>query len=218
MRKTKIVVADDHPIVRMGVRDMLERNERFVVAGEASNSSELVALCLETDPHIAIIDYNMPGDARFGDGLKLVGYLLRHFPRTRVLIFTMVNNSLILSSLYDLGVAGIVLKSGDLDELLRAIDEVLQGRVYRAAAELNDVDVFEDDGGADLDGRVARLSPKESEVLRLFVSGHSVRDISDVLKRSIKTVSAQKMAAMRKLEVDNDHALLTFCVKANLFQ
>lgn len=216
MDKIRVVLADDHPIVRMGVRDLLERDGRFEVSGEASTPSELVELYLQVDPDIVITDYNMPGDEHYGDGAKLVGYLLRHFPRTRVLIFTMLNNHLVLSSLYDLGVVGIVLKSGDLDEILRALAVVLQGRIYRCPAlqSVNSVLASADD----VEGRIARLSLKEYEVLRLFVSGLSVRDISRALNRSVKTVSAQKISAMRKLEVDSDQALLTFCVKANLFQ
>ncbi|MED5608315.1 response regulator [Pseudomonas sp. JH-2] len=216
MDKIKIVVADDHPIVRLGVRDMLERDGRFLVAGDAASSSELVQLYREIDPDIVVTDYNMPGDQRYGDGLRLVDYLLRNFPRTRVLIFTMLNNNLILSSLYDLGVAGVVLKSGDLDEILCALDVMLQGRIYRGAnMQLpNSVLANRDD----VEGRIARLSLKEFEVLRHFVSGLSVGDIAQVLNRSVKTVSAQKVSAMRKLEVDSDQALLTFCVKANLFQ
>ncbi|GLU38887.1 MULTISPECIES: response regulator transcription factor [Pseudomonas] len=216
MDKFKVVVADDHPIVRMGVCDMLERDGRFQVVGEASSPSELVTLYQQTDPDIVITDYSMPGDERYGDGLKLMDYLLRNFPRTRVLIFTMLSNSLILSSLYDLGVSGVVLKSGDLDEILRALDVILQGRAYRGPGmqDPNSVLASHDD----VEGRIARLSLKEFEVLRHFVSGLSVRDIARVLNRSVKTVSAQKISAMRKLEVDSDQALLTFCVKANLFQ
>lgn len=67
MSKLKIVLADDHPIVRMGVCDMLERDPRFEVVGEASNPSELVSLYRQADPHIAITDYSMPGDERYGN-------------------------------------------------------------------------------------------------------------------------------------------------------
>ncbi|AGI23074.1 two component response regulator [Pseudomonas sp. ATCC 13867] len=209
-------MADDHPIVLMGVREMIERDDLFEVIGEAHNSSELVALCRDLRPAIAITDFNMPGDQTYGDGLKLIEYLLRNFPDTRILILTMLSNPLILSSLYDLGVQGVILKNGDLNEILVALRALSQGRVYRGPSmqSANSVLASKDD----VDGRIASLSVKEYEVLRHFVSGLSVRDIAQLLNRSIKTVSAQKISAMRKLDVDTDQALLTFCVKANLFQ
>lgn len=128
----------------------------------------------------------------------------------------MLSNNLIFSSLYDLGVAGVVPKSSDPEEILAALDAIAGGRIYRGACMQDPNSVLP--GGDDIEGRIASLSTKEYEVLRHFVSGLSVRDIARVLNRSVKTVSAQKIAAMRKLEVDSDQALLTFCIKAELFQ
>ncbi|WP_275627490.1 response regulator transcription factor [Pseudomonas sp. 273] len=216
MEKLRIVVADDHSIVRMGVREVVQGDPRFSVVGMAANSSELVRMYGELSPDIVITDYNMPGDANYGDGLKLIGYLLRQFPQTRVLIYTMLSNTLIFSSLYDLGVAGVVPKSGDPDEILAALDAIARGRIYRGPCMQAPNSVVP--GGDDIEGRIASLSTKEYEVLRHFVSGLNVRDIARVLNRSVKTVSAQKISAMRKLEVDSDQALLTFCIKSDLFQ
>lgn len=216
MEKLRVVVADDHAIVRMGVREVVEADPRFRVVGVAASPSELVRLYGELDPDVVIADYNMPGDERYGDGLKLVSFLLRQYPRTRVLIYTMLSNPLILSSLYDLGVAGVVLKSCDLDEIGVALAAVRDGKVYRGAHMQDPNSVLA--SGDDVEGRIASLSTKEYEVLRHFVSGLSVRDIARVLNRSVKTVSAQKISAMRKLEVDSDQALLTFCIAVDLFQ
>lgn len=216
MEKLRVVIADDHAIVRMGVRDVVAADSRFIVVGVAANPSELVRLYGELDPDVVVADYNMPGDERYGDGLKLVSFLLRQYPRTRVLIYTMLSNPLILSSLYDLGVAGVVLKSCDLDEIRVALEAVLCGKVYRGAHMQDPNSVLA--SGDDIEGRIASLSTKEYEVLRHFVSGLSVRDIARTLNRSVKTVSAQKISAMRKLEVDSDQALLTFCIEVDLFQ
>ncbi|MBO3277691.1 response regulator [Pseudomonas schmalbachii] len=216
MEAVRVVLADDHPIVLAGVREVIERDARFVVVGEARNSSELVQLCTDVRPDIVITDYNMPGDRAYGDGIKLIDYLRRHFPDTRILILTMLSNNLILSSLYDLGVSGVILKNGDLNEILVALAALSQGRTYRGPGMQSGSSVAtnRDDIGA----RIASLSVKEFEVLRHFVSGMTVGEIAEHLKRSVKTVSAQKIAAMRKLDVDSDQALLLFCIKANLFQ
>ena len=215
MTKYDIILADDHPIVRMGVRDVLEQDPRFNLVGEASTSSELVALYQQAKPQIAITDYSMPGDDRYGDGLKLVDYLLRHFPQTHLLIFTMIDNRLVLDSLYDLGVAGVVTKKGSLDELLQALDCVVRGKVYRGHGMLDPETVV--NARSEVEERIARLSMRELEVIRHFVSGSNVGDIAKLLNRSVKTVSTQKISAMRKLEVGTDQALVIFCEKANLF-
>ncbi|MCU1717100.1 response regulator [Pseudomonas sp. 5P_3.1_Bac2] len=216
MEKVKVVVADDHPIVLMGVREIIERDSRFELVGEAHNSSELVQLYEQHQPHIVITDYNMPGDTTYGDGLKLIEYLLRRYPQSKILILTMMNNSPLLSSLYDLGVAGVLLKTGDLNELLVALNTILRKRTYRGAAVQAATSVGMQD---DTQSRIASLSLKEYEVLRHFVvGGLSVNDIARVLNRSVKTVSAQKISSMRKLDVANDQALLTFCIESNIFQ
>ncbi len=216
MSKIKVIVADDHPVVLMGLREVIERDDRFEVVADARNSSELVDLHCKHQPSIVITDYNMPGDQMYGDGIKLIGYLRRHFPDTQILVLTMLSNPLILSSLYDLGVAGVVLKSGDLNEILVALKELVRGQVYRGSGMQPDNSVRANTN--DISSRFASLSAKEFEILRHLVSGMAVRDIALLLNRSVKTVSAQKISAMRKLDVDTDQALLTFCVKANQFQ
>ncbi|KRW58108.1 response regulator transcription factor [Pseudomonas sp. TTU2014-080ASC] len=218
MEKIKVVAADDHPVVLMGVREILDRDSRFELVGEARSSSELVELYDRLKPDVVITDYNMPGDSRYGDGMKLVEYLLRHYPETKVLILTMLKNAPLISSLYGLGVSGVLHKTRDLNEILVALGTILRKRVYRGTvspvppmavtSSLNDNDMG-----------VAKLSAREYEVLRHFVvGGLSVNDIARVLNRSVKTVSAQKMSTMRKLEVTNDQALLTFCLERNIFQ
>ncbi len=214
MEKTRIVLADDHPIVLMGVTEFIERDERYSVVAQAQTSSELIELLHREKPDIVITDYNMPGDDIYGDGVKLIEYLIRHFPKVKVLVLTMLSNKLILSRLYDLGVGGVVLKNGDLKELLRALDALTKGNRY-------DGDALKETGSVvntpltSMEERIASLSVKEFEVLRLFASGMSVCEIAQAQNRSVKTVSTQKMAAMRKLMVDNDHALLTFCIGMN---
>ncbi|MGE8064226.1 response regulator [Pseudomonas sp. NPDC089569] len=214
-QKITVVIADDHPIVLLGVRELIERDDRFKVVGEAINSSELIKVLNAENPDILITDYNMPDHSIYGDGLKLVKYLSRNYPSLQVLILTMVSNGLILSRLYDLGVAGVVQKSQLHAEIQRALDALSQKRRYKCPA-LNKSSVM--DEGRNVEQRLALLSLRELEILRLFVSGMSLRDIAIDQNRSAKTISTQKVAAMRKLEVNSDQELITFCLEANLFQ
>ena len=110
MPKIKVVLADDHPIVLMGVSELIERDERYEIVGQAQTSTELIEQLQRLQPDIVVTDYSMPGDETYGDGVKLIEYLIRHFPQVKILVLTMLTNNLILSRLYDLGVGGIILK------------------------------------------------------------------------------------------------------------
>ncbi|HGM5016518.1 TPA: response regulator [Pseudomonas aeruginosa] len=216
MKKLSVVVADDHGIVLLGIREVLEKDSGFQVVGEASCSSELVRMMVEARPDILITDYCMPGDSQYGDGLKLIEYLCRNFPRTRVLIFTMMSNPLVLSTLYDIGVAGVVLKSGEHNELLTALATLGRGRVYRGNTRPSVHSVMSIDD--ELMARVATLSIKELEVLRDYVMGLTLTEIALKRNRSIKTISAQKVSAMRKFNAENDQILMTYCIQARMFE
>lgn len=97
MVQMNVLLADDHPIVLMGVREIIERDPRFKVVGEAQSSSELIRKVALLSPDVIITDYNMPGDEQYGDGTRLVEYLRRHFPEPRVLILTVISNPQVLT-------------------------------------------------------------------------------------------------------------------------
>lgn len=214
MKKLNVVIADDHPIVLLGVRELVERDERFQVVGEAICSAGLIALLDQQPIDVVITDYNMPGDSPYGDGLKLVEYLKRHFPHLQILILTMISNQLILTRLQELGVVGVIQKSQLHMEIQIALKAIAQQALYRSL-EPAKTSVIE--SMTAIDERFSTLSPKEFEILRLFISGKSVSDIARSQNRSSKTISAQKISAMRKLEVTSDQDLLAYCLAQNIF-
>lgn len=209
---TRILIADDHPIVLAGIREVLAGELDLDVVAEAADPATLVELMTLTQPQAVITDYSMPGDEQFGDGIKLISYLHRSFPDTRLLVLTMVSNPTLVAAMYAAGASGVVLKSHGLGSLVQALRTVLVDRIYRppglpvASAE-----------PANADAVRARLSPRELEVIRLFTGGMSVGDIARQLQRSSKTVSTQKISAMRKLGVDSDQTLIEYCLQASLF-
>lgn len=215
MKKLSVVVADDHSIVLLGIRDLLERSPGYCLVGQASNSSALVQVMEDAHPDILITDYCMPGDSFYGDGVKFIDYLCRSFPQTRILIFTMMSNPLILSTLYEIGVSGVVLKSWEGDELLTALATLGRGRIYRGKPPLVSSVLSID---TELMARVSSLSINELEVLRDFVMGLSPQEIALKKNRSIKTISAQKISAMRKLNAVNDQMLMKYCIQARMFE
>jgi len=220
----KVILADDHPLILMGVADLLNREIGIEVSATASSPSELVDLLTREQPDVLVTDYSMPDDPRYGDGIAFIGYLRRRFPGLKILVLTMLTNPMIVASLYDLGVAGVAQKQHDHKEIIRALRTIALGNRYtphgytaptragaRAAAGQS--------GAApiSLEDRVASLSPREFEVLRLFAQGHAVGEVAEKLNRSIKTVSSQKTAAIRKLGVANNQELIAFCTQNRLF-
>jgi len=189
METLNVVIADDHPIVLVGVRELIERDARFRVVGEALCSNTLVSLLESTAVDLVITDFNMPADSPYGDGLKLVEYLTRHFPTVRVLVLTMISNPLILTRLQELGVLAVIQKNQMYEEIQTVLKAIGRGNPVRHTGPQS-TSVM--DSGADLDQRFTRLSPKEHEILRLFVAGQSVNEIARGLNRSAKTISTQK--------------------------
>jgi two-component system capsular synthesis response regulator RcsB len=215
MRELKVVIADDHPVVVLGLREVILRDRRFSLKGEALSSSQLVEQLSLHQPEMVITDFNMPGDETYGDGLQLIEYITEHFPSVKILVLTMVSNPLIVSRLLEMGVAGVIAKNHIHEEIGKALNALANDRPYNAppvpaTSVLTNPKI--------IDERFSMLSPREVEVLRLVAAGSSVGDIARQLNRSVKTVSTQKVSAMRKLEVLNDHALITYCIKADPFQ
>jgi len=215
MHEIKAVIADDHPVVLVGLREMIQRDTRFELVGEAVSSSQLIKLLVSNQLDLVITDFNMPGDDLYGDGLQLIEYIIEQFPAVKILVLTMVSNQLIISRLLEMGVAGVIAKNHIHEEIGKALNALANDRPY-VAPSVQPMSVLAN--AKVIDERFSNLSPREVEVLRRFVTGSSVSEIARLLNRSVKTVSTQKISAMHKLEVLTDHALLTYCIKADPFE
>jgi len=212
--KTTVVIADDHPIVLAGVLELIGRDPRLEVIGHATGPSALVEQLQVRSADIIITDYSMPGDDTFGDGNRLISHLHRTFPSSKVLVLTMVSNPAIIAAMYRAGARGVVRKTGDLGELSTALNALLAQRIYRSPMLPREDSVPQ----AGADNAAALLSAREFEVIRLFARGQTVGDIANRLNRSTKTISTQKISAMRKLGTRTDHDLIAFCLESDLFQ
>ncbi|MGE8610668.1 MAG: response regulator [Achromobacter veterisilvae] len=216
MDKLRIVLADDHPLVLVGIRDLLETVPNLQVTGAVSSSTDLISHLENNLSNVVITDYSMPGDDAYGDGMRLIKYLVRRHPGLHIVVLTMVSNPMIISALYDAGVAAVVLKRDNLAEIVTALSMLRIGRKYYPPGFLRD-------SATSIQRRpigecINSLSPKEFEVLRHFVRGETVTLIAENLKRSVKTISGQKASAMRKLNVQTDQELVAFCMESGLFQ
>lgn len=216
MDKLRIVLADDHPLVLAGIRDLLDTVPNLEITGAVPSSTELISHLEHTPSNVVVTDYSMPGDDAYGDGMRLVQYLIRRHPGLHIVVLTMVSNPMIISALYDAGVAAVVLKRDNLAEIVTALSMLRIGRKYYPPG-------FRRDPATSLPRKpigecIDSLSPKEFEVLRHFVRGETVTVIAENLKRSVKTISGQKASAMRKLNVQTDQELVAFCMESGLFQ
>ncbi|WP_416422776.1 response regulator transcription factor [Pseudomonas sp. App30] len=204
----RILVADDHPIFRIGLRAVLQQDPDLAVVGEASSPSELTQWLEEGQCDLLITDFMMPAEHQ-NDGLRLLETVRRHWPELPILVVTMLNNAGLFRSMLGLGVKGLLGKASLVSELPIAIAQVRRNKVF-IADSVSQALLQEGEVRPDRMFEREALSPREIEVTRLLAGGLSVGEIAAQLNRSKQTVSAQKVSAMRKLGVANDAALFIY--------
>ncbi|RKP44320.1 response regulator [Trinickia fusca] len=212
-RRIRVVIADDHPVILLGAQHALAQFPDVEVVAQARQSTELVDVLTRVPCDVLVTDLAMPG-GRYGDGLPLVGYIRRHFPALGIVVLTMLENAALLKRLKDIGVIGVVNKSDDLAHIGLAIRYVTQGVEYASPAVRAVFDMLRANAGGRVDDML--LSPREIEVVRLFVSGLTVKEIAVHLNRSIKTISSQKTRALQKLGLERDSQLFQYAQSAGL--
>lgn len=210
---TRIVMADDHPVVTLGIRALLKEHSTMHVVGEACSGRELLTVLAAQPCDLLITDFSMPYEDGSGDGLPLLRRVRRDYPKLPIIVLTMVHNPALTRGMLAAGVNGLVAKVAMMKELLLAIGAVMNGRTYIceamrehvldwSAARVNG----EPEGAAD----PAVLSQREAEIVRLYAQGLSVTHIAEQLHRSVKTVSQQKNDAMRKLGLTSNTQLFEY--------
>lgn len=215
-RSTRIVIADDHPVVMLGIRALLKDRSNIEVVGEASNGAELVALLTSTPCDLLITDFSMPYEDDAGDGLLLLRRLRRDHATLPIIVLTMVHNPALVRGMLAAGVNGVVGKVAMMKELLLAIGAVMNGRMYICESMREDVgDRATSRTQTNVSQAVASndpaiLSQREAEVVRLYAQGLTVTQIAEQVHRSVKTVSQQKNDAMRKLGITSNTQLFEY--------
>ena len=204
----QILLAEDHGIVRYGIRLAVEAAHVARVVAEAKNSDELIKAVEEWDFDAIVTDLSMPG-TRTRDGIPLIGRLLRMRPDVPIIVVTAMRNAAILNKLIAKGVHAIVEKAGGINELHSALVAVAQGCTYVSPgveallARRNLV-------GAGI-GKEATLTAAELDVVRLFADEKlTAGQIAQRLNRSVKTISAHKMRAQNKLGASSSQELLEY--------
>ncbi|EFW79258.1 response regulator transcription factor [Pseudomonas savastanoi pv. phaseolicola] len=213
-RPLRVIVADDHPIFLIGLRVVLEQDNLATVVAEACNPDELLQVLARHPCDVLVTDFMMPVELQ-NDGLRLLQRIHRDFPALPVIVVTTLSNAGLFQSMLDLNVRGLLSKASLAGELPVAIRGVQRGEFFVADSVrrvLREARQY----GPDALLPAEKLSPRELEVLRLLSAGHTVGQIAAQLNRSKQTVSAQKVAAMRKLGLANDAALFIYLQESGM--
>lgn len=203
-----VAVVDDHPIFLAGVSSLLATDRRMLQVASCASSTELVATLSQQQVDVLVTDFTMPG-GRFGDGLSFISFIRRRFSHTRIVVLTSTNGPQALKSMISAGASGLVSKADPLEYVLAAILAVsgeqspFLSPSFRSA--LNHASE-----------EPTVLTKRESEVIRLFVQGLTVAEIAAMIARSVKTVSTQKISAMRKLGLSTDAELIEYATRSGL--
>lgn len=205
--KLRVLLADDHPTVLMGVQYALASNEMISVNGIARDSTELIGLLDKVQYDVLVTDYSMPR-GNYGDGMALLSLIRQRYPKLKIVVFTMMESAMIVHSALNLGCSCIVSKCDDISHLILAVHSAYtNGRHLSPSMEKIAVSI---DRNIQRGEPNAVLSNREMEVVRFFVSGLRVCEIAERLHRSKKTISAQKTAAMHKLGIRRDADLVRY--------
>lgn len=207
MNSIRIVVADDHEVVRRGLREVLQVAPGMKPVGEASDGSEAIRIVTEQEVDILILDLTMPGPS----ALDIVERLREVSPGTRVLVHTMHNKCGRLSRLLEAGAVGYVLKTSSLDGLLEAVRAVAGGRSWIDPVLAGQV-IGRGRGVPEDDRSPSVLSPREEEVLRKIAWGYSNKRIGTVLGISTRTVETYKARIRSKLKLENRVQMVEYAV------
>ncbi|MGF6769265.1 two-component system capsular synthesis response regulator RcsB [Paraburkholderia sp. GAS199] len=211
-QKIRVIVADDHVCVRVGVSRLLQSAPHIQIVGEASDTQALAELLDNFACDVVVSDIGMAGIHGGSNAVSFLRRLLRERPHPCVVVLTMISHAHMLSGLLHIGVSGIVDKRDTTSALIEAIEAAMAGCVYlsdQARYAIEDADTPPQP-------RAGVLSAREWEVFQLYVQGLAVHEIAARLQRSGKTISTQKRSAMRKLGLETENDLIGYARQIGL--
>ena len=210
----RCVLADDHALVRYGVRRLLEDALHFVVVGEAADAAEALKLVLAERPDLVLLDISMPGMPSFEAGRLMV----EHCPSARVVYLTMHDDVDYVAQALRSGASGYLLKDTPTPHLLHALREIHRGGSVlspQLAVKMTS-DPAPETERPRFPRRRGTLTVREREVMKLLAEGHTVRQVAKLLGVSAKTVEAHKFNLMRKLDIHNKVQLVTTAIQRKI--
>lgn len=216
MNKLRILIADDHEIVRRGLVSLIQSQPTWEVCGEAGNGRQAVELAKQLRPAIVILDIGMP----ILNGLEATRRILRDNPRTRVLILTITDTDQAVRTVLYAGARGFLLKSDAARDLVSAIDALQSNKTFFTArvAELVLSGYRGNDGASKKDPVLPDLTSREREVVQLLAEGRSTKEVASHLDLSVKTAETHRSNIMKKLGLHSVGELVLYAVRNHIIQ
>jgi two-component system, NarL family, response regulator NreC len=210
----RILLVDDHAVVRMGLNMLLNARSNMEVVGEASEGNEGIKKAEELKPDVVLMDLSMPHGK---DGLSATSEMKKILPNTSILILTMHDDEEYLFRAIQAGASGCILKSAPHEELLQAIESVANGNAYLyPSATKRLMEEYMSHMKQDGSDSYSLLSDREKEVLTLIAKGYSNKEIAEKLIISVKTVETHKSKVMEKLQMKTRPELVSYALKKGL--
>jgi DNA-binding NarL/FixJ family response regulator len=206
----KILIADDHPIFRIGLKNMIEKNANMTVTDEASNGDEALNKALNNDFDVVLLDISMPGE----DGMRVLKKLKQKKPKLPVMILSMHPEKQFAMQALRWGAAGYLTKESAPKELIAAIKEVSQGRKYITQSLGKVLTHYLQKGIYGYPHEI--LSEREYQVMTMICSGKSLTEIATKLSLSLSTVSTYRQRILKKMKMHNDVELSRYAVENKL--
>ena len=210
MDPIRLLIADDHQIIIDGIKSLLEDEDWLKVIGEAGNGRAVLDFLKVLTPDVILMDIDMP----VLNGIEATKLIKEKFPHVKVIILSMHNESGLIKTLLKTGADGYVLKNADRSELLEAIKMVSGGKSYFSADVTRSLAVGDENPGSGLhkENKVADLTTREIEILKLIAEGYSNKEIGDKLFISHRTVDTHRTNLMKKLDVNNVAGIIRFAI------
>jgi DNA-binding NarL/FixJ family response regulator len=212
---TRILVADDHPIVRSGLRKVLDAKPDMQVVAEAEDGAEAVRLALAEDVHVAILDVSMPKMT----GIQAAEELHARKPELKLLMLSMYDSEQFLFESLRAGASGYVLKSGADQDIVEAVRRTMRGQSFLYPSAISTlVRDFVDRGRPDDEQQLDVLTPRELQVLKLIAEAYSSKQIAQELVISVKTVERHRQNILDKLGMSDRVELTRYAIRRGLIQ
>lgn len=213
-KKIRVLLADDHTLVRQGFRRILEDDPRITVVGEASTGLTAIAQCKQLKPDVAVLDLSMP---ELG-GIEAAGEILKANPEIKILILSMYSNEAYVRKAFEIGAKGYMLKDAIELDLTRAVISLAEGKAYMSPG-ISDLVIEGLKSGSLQDASqdpYERLSLREKEVLQLIAQGKSNKEVASMLNISVNTVAVHRAHVMEALGLHRTAELVLYAVKKGI--
>ena len=208
---TRILIADDHDVVRSGVRSILEGHEGWQVIGEARNGKEAIDQAVAARPDVVILDYGLP----LVNGVEATRQIRGRVPGIEVLIFTMHDTDTLVRDVLEAGARGFLLKADAKQFLVSAVESLAAHRpFFTAKVSETLLETYLSKEGT----KQSVLSSREKAVVQLIAEGKTNKQIADILSLSTKTVETHRALSLRKLNLDTTAALIRYAIKNKLVE